>query len=53
MNGEARLDVLGIGVTAVDDLVYVDGYPPPDSKKPILRRDRQGGGLAAHDPARR
>ena len=44
---EPALDVLGIGVTSVDDLVYVERYPEPDTKTPILRRDRQAGGLAA------
>lgn len=47
VNPERRIDVLGIGVTSVDDLVYVEEYPEPDTKTPILRRDRQGGGLAA------
>ena len=40
-------DVLGIGAVAVDDLVYVDGYPPPDTKVPIIEERREGGGLAA------
>ena len=42
-----RFDVLGIGVTAVDDLLYVDRYPPPDAKITVLRSERQCGGLAA------
>jgi len=25
-------DILGFGVVAVDDLLYVDRYPPPESK---------------------
>jgi ribokinase len=40
-------DVLGLGCVAVDDLLYVDGYPPADQKTPILRRERQCGGLTA------
>jgi sulfofructose kinase len=40
-------DVLGIGCAAVDDLLYVGSYPPPDAKMPILRRERQCGGLTA------
>ena len=41
-----RWDVLGFGVVAVDDLVYVDQYPLPDTKMPIRNQQRQGGGLA-------
>ncbi len=40
-----RFDVLGYGCVAVDDLVYVDSYPPVDSKTHVRRRERQGGGL--------
>ncbi len=39
-------DVLGLGAVAVDDMVYVDGYPPPDTKAPIIEERREGGGLA-------
>jgi sulfofructose kinase len=42
----ARWDVLGIGAVAVDDLIYVDRYPPPDTKVEFRDRRRQGGGLA-------
>ena len=42
-----RWDVLGIGVSAVDDLVYVDQYPEPDSKLPVKRSLRQLGGVTA------
>ena len=41
-----RWDVLGLGAVAVDDLVYLDGYPGPDSKMPIADEQRQAGGLA-------
>ena len=40
----AALDVLGLGCVAVDDLLYVAAYPPPDAKVQVLRRERQGGG---------
>jgi sugar/nucleoside kinase (ribokinase family) len=40
-----RFDILGIGCTAVDDLIYVESYPAADSKQPIRRRERHGGGL--------
>lgn len=39
-------DVLGLGAVAVDDLFYVERYPPVDSKTPVLASQRQGGGLA-------
>ncbi|NQU26289.1 MAG: permease [Candidatus Nealsonbacteria bacterium] len=38
-------DVLGFGALAVDDLLYVDEYPPPDGKQQVRRRLRQCGGL--------
>jgi sugar/nucleoside kinase (ribokinase family) len=41
-----RWDVLGFGSVAVDDLVYVDHYPAPDSKLPVRALRREGGGLA-------
>jgi sugar/nucleoside kinase (ribokinase family) len=41
----ARWDLLGFGAVAVDDLLYVEHYPPPDSKMPVQRWERQGGGL--------
>lgn len=43
----ARWDILGIGAVAVDDLLYVDRYPQPDSKLPVLAKRREGGGLTA------
>ncbi len=42
---ERRWDVLGLGVVAVDDLVYVERYPPYGGKVEVARRERQGGGL--------
>lgn len=41
----AKWDVLGFGVVAVDDLLYVDRYPVPDTKVPVQARRREGGGL--------
>jgi ribokinase len=38
-------DVLGLGVVAVDDLIYVGHYPAVDSKLPIITQRREGGGL--------
>jgi sulfofructose kinase len=45
MDGKAY-DVLGLGAVAVDDLLYVDEYPLPDSKTPVRSWQRAGGGLA-------
>lgn len=42
-----RYDVLGMGVVAVDDLIYLDHYPKPDEVLDISRRERQCGGLTA------
>jgi sulfofructose kinase len=42
-----KYDILGLGGVAVDDLLYVDGYPPPDAKARVVRRERQCGGLTA------
>ncbi|MBA3485539.1 MAG: sugar kinase, partial [Pirellulales bacterium] len=41
------IDVLGLGCAAVDDLLLVDRYPAPDSKTPVVRRERRCGGLTA------
>lgn len=46
-NDENAFDVLGLGAVAVDDLIYVESYPPPDNKVPVLRRERHCGGLTA------
>lgn len=40
-----RFEVLGLGCTAVDDLVYIDSFPEPDSKRQVRRRARGFGGL--------
>jgi len=42
----AALDVLGIGAVAVDDLLFLNEFPRPDSKGPIQRQERHAGGLA-------
>jgi sugar/nucleoside kinase (ribokinase family) len=43
----AAWDVLGLGCAAVDDLLYISAYPPPDVKVRVRRRERQCGGLTA------
>jgi sulfofructose kinase len=40
-------EVLGLGAVAVDDVLFVERYPLPDTKTPVLRRERHCGGLAA------
>lgn len=45
MEQQKLYDVLGLGVLAVDELPYVEHYPPPDTKTPVLHRERQAGGL--------
>lgn len=42
-----RVDVLGLGCTAVDDILYVPEYPPPDGKVEVRQRERHCGGLCA------
>src|ERR1044071_3929876 len=42
-----KLDVLGLGCAAVDDIFYVEQYPPPDAKIHVLKRERHCGGLTA------
>jgi len=39
-------DVLGAGIAAVDDLIYVSEYPPVDCKIPVHGSTRHGGGPA-------
>ena len=45
--GSAEFDILGIGVIAVDDTLYVEHYPLPDQKAGIRRESRGLGGLVA------
>lgn len=40
-------DVLGLGIGAVDDLLYVDRFPRSNTKMHIHSKRRQGGGLTA------
>jgi ribokinase len=40
-------DVIALGAVAVDSLVYVDAYPPPDTKVSVRRSLQQCGGLSA------
>ncbi|MGO9410556.1 MAG: PfkB family carbohydrate kinase [Spirochaetia bacterium] len=40
------IDVLGLGAVAVDDILFLEQFPRPDSKMAVLRRERHAGGLA-------
>ena len=40
-------DLLGLGAVAVDDLIYIDTYPPANCKVVIHNRERHAGGLTA------
>src|SRR4026207_1746065 len=46
-NVSPEFDVLGLGCTAVDELLFVDAYPPADGKMRVQRRERHCGGLTA------
>ena len=43
----AAFDVVGVGVAAVDDIAWVETYPPADAKVRVTRRERHPGGLTA------
>jgi sulfofructose kinase len=38
------IDVLGLGAVAVDDMLFLDHFPLPDSKTAIQRVERRAGG---------
>jgi len=40
-------DIVGLGVIAVDDMLYVDKYPPANIKVRLQERRRQGGGTVS------
>lgn len=44
MGEPLRYDVLGLGAVAVDEFLYVDGYPAADQKVRVQERRRQCGG---------
>lgn len=41
------LDILGVGISAVDDLLYINDVPAVNAKYPVQDSARSGGGLAA------
>ncbi|MGD9126895.1 MAG: PfkB family carbohydrate kinase [Planctomycetia bacterium] len=46
MEKQKHVGILGIGVVAVDDVLYVERYPEADQKVRVLRRRRCLGGQA-------
>jgi sulfofructose kinase len=47
MSSSKPFDILGLGAVAVDDVIYVTSYPPPNLKAGVLGRQRRCGGLTA------
>jgi sugar/nucleoside kinase (ribokinase family) len=41
------LDVVGLGLACVDDLLLLSSIPGPEGRAAVRRRERQGGGMAA------
>jgi sulfofructose kinase len=41
------LDVVGLGLACVDDLLLLSNLPGPEGRASILRREQHGGGMAA------
>jgi sugar/nucleoside kinase (ribokinase family) len=39
--------ILGLGAVAIDHLIYVESFPPPNAKSQVLRSEQQCGGLTA------
>src|SRR5713226_9499453 len=44
-SGKKKFDVLGLGCTAVDELLYVPSFPSADAKVQVEQRLRRWGGL--------
>jgi sulfofructose kinase len=42
-----RWDVLGLGIVTIDDLIYVDHFPAPDTKVQVRDIRRESGGQVA------
>ncbi len=40
-------DLIGFGAVAIDHLMYVDAFPPPNVKTYVIRSEQQCGGLTA------
>lgn len=46
-HNSASFDILGLGAVTIDNLLYVDEYPAPDTKLQVRGHQRQLGGLTA------
>jgi len=46
-NVKSPIDILGLGSTAVDEMIYVTAFPPADAKTRVLRWEQHCGGLTA------
>ena len=44
---EKKFDLVGLGQNAVDEVILVPGFPIPDTKSEILKRERMAGGQVA------
>ncbi len=44
---DKRFDIVGLGVIAVDDMLYVPRFPAANSKTRLTERRRQGGGTVS------
>ena len=42
---DQRFDVLGLGSTSVDEILFVQSFPAPDTKTRVIRWERRCGGL--------
>lgn len=42
---DSGIDILGLGISTIDDLLMVEHLPRPNHKQPVLAKTRQGGGL--------
>lgn len=43
----SSFDILGLGVSALDELLFVSDFPAADAKRRVLRRERHCGGLTS------
>lgn len=40
-----RIDIMGLGVSTIDELLFLEHLPKPNFKQPVLSKKRQCGGL--------
>ena len=46
MNTVFKAEIIGFGAVAVDDLLFLQGFPQSNSKHEVIKKDRFAGGLA-------